>query len=164
MEYLELFKKLEQKQVRYLICGGLAVNIYGIPRMTADIDLLLDFTDENIEKFENSVKLLMYQSRLPLSIKSLVDKESRQKAIKDKNLIAYSYFNSRSSYMSLDVLIDVPILFQNMWEKKEERSVEGIKVNIVSVEHLIDLKKYANRKQDQDDIILLSKLLKNEKQ
>jgi len=45
MEYLQLFKKLSEEQVRYLICGGLAVNIYGIPRMTADIDLLLDFTD-----------------------------------------------------------------------------------------------------------------------
>ena len=44
MEYLELFSKLEQFKVRYLICGGLAVNIYVIPRMTADIDLLLDFT------------------------------------------------------------------------------------------------------------------------
>ena len=46
MEYLELFSKLEQFKVRYLICGGLAVNIYGIPRMTADIDLLLDFTEK----------------------------------------------------------------------------------------------------------------------
>ena len=51
MEYLELFSKLEQFKVRYLICGGLAVNIYGIPRMTADIDLLLDFTEKNVTDF-----------------------------------------------------------------------------------------------------------------
>lgn len=160
MEYFQLFKKLSQQQVRYLICGGLAVNIYGIPRMTADIDLLLDFTDENVDKFENALKLLMYQSTIPISIKTFVNKEERQKAINDKNLIAYSYFNSRSNYMNLDVLMDVPIAFDELWNMKGERAIDGVSVNLVSVEHLIIMKQYANRKQDIDDVILLSKLLK----
>jgi predicted nucleotidyltransferase len=162
MEYLQLFKKLSQQQVRYLICGGLAVNIYGIPRMTANIDLLLDFTDENIDKFENVIKLLMYQSTIPVSIKTFVNIKEQQKVINDKNLIAYSYFNSQRNYMNLDVLIDVPIPFNELWNMKEKRFVDGTSVNIVSVEHLIVMKQYANRKQDIDDVILLSKLLKNE--
>lgn len=160
MEYLELFKKLEQQKVRYLVCGGLAVNIYGIPRMTADIDILLDFTDENLDKFETTIKLLMYQSTIPLSIKTFINKEERQKAIKEKNLIAYSYFNSQSNHMSLDVLMDVPLQFEQLWTNKENRVVEGISLNIVSINHLIELKQYANRKQDIDDVILLSKLIK----
>ena len=160
MKYIQLFQKLDQYQVRYLICGGLAVNIYGIPRMTADIDLLIDFTDENIDKFENALKILMYQSTLPISIKRFVNKEERQKAIKDKNLIAYSYFNIQANYMNLDVLMDVPMVFNELWNEKESRIVNGTVINLVSVEHLIELKKYANRKQDIDDVILLSKLLR----
>ncbi len=160
MEYIELFKKLEQQRIHYLICGGLAVNIYGIPRMTADIDLLLDFTDENVDNFENAIKVLMYQSRIPVSLKTFVNKKERQQAVKDKNFFAYSYFNSRSNYMSLDVLMDVPLIFEEMWNKKESRQVDGILVNLVSVEDLIKLKQYANRKQDIDDVILLSKLIK----
>ena len=160
MEYLELFEQLSLKKVRYLICGGLAVNIYGIPRMTADIDLLLDFTDENIDTFEKVIKSLKYQSTIPVSIKKFVSKNEREKLIQDKNLIAYSYFNSRSNYMSLDVLIDVPFVFDDLWNKREVRTVDETSVNIVSVEHLIEMKKYANRKQDIDDVILLSKLLK----
>ncbi len=84
----------------------------------------------------------------------------RQKIIKDKNLIAYSYFNSRSNYMNLDVLMDVPVPFDELWNDKENRIVDDISVTIVSVEHLIQLKKYANRKQDLDDVLLLSTLLK----
>ncbi len=160
MEYIQLFQKLEQEKIRYLICGGLAVNIYGIPRMTADIDILLDFTEENLEKFETSIKLLKYQSMIPLSIRTFVSKKEREKAISEKNLIAYSYFNSLSNYMNLDVLIDAPFLFEDMWQEKEVRQVEGVAVNIVSINHLVAMKKYSNRKQDIDDVVLLSKLLK----
>lgn len=160
MEYIELFKTLSFYKIRYLICGGLAVNIYGIPRMTADIDLLLDFTDENVDMFEKAIKLMNYQSNIPLPIKTFVNKEERQKAAKNKNLIAYSYFNSRSNYMSLDVLMDVPLEFEELWKSKQERIINDTSVQLISIEHLIELKKYANRKQDIDDVILLSKLLK----
>ena len=62
--------------------------------------------------------------------------------------------------MSLDVLLDVPIPFEELWKAKEERAIDKFRVNLVSVQHLIELKKYANRKQDNEDVILLSKLLK----
>ncbi|MCX6295560.1 MAG: hypothetical protein NTX97_05760 [Bacteroidetes bacterium] len=62
--------------------------------------------------------------------------------------------------MNLDVLIDAPFLFDDMWKEKEERPIEGILVNIVSVNHLIAMKQYSNRKQDIDDVVLLSKLPK----
>ena len=64
--------------------------------------------------------------------------------------------------MNLDVLLDVPINFEEMWNVREIRKSGGTEINVVCVEHLIALKKYANRKQDIDDVILLSKL-KNEK-
>ena len=51
---------------------------------------------------------------------------------------------------------------KELWAAKEERTIDAISVKLVCVQHLIDLKKYANRKQDNDDVVLLSKLLKNE--
>jgi hypothetical protein len=160
MEYIQLFQKFEQQKIRYLVCGGLAVNIYGIPRMTADIDILLDFTEDNLDKFETAIKLLKYQSMIPLSIRTFISKKEREKAVTEKNLIAYSYFNSIANYMNLDVLMDVPFHFDDMWLEKEERFIDGIVVHIVSINHLIEMKKYSNRKQDEDDVILLSKLAK----
>ena len=44
---------------------------------------------------------------------------------------------------------------------KTERKLGETIIYLVSVENLIDLKKYANRIQDQNDILLLSKLIKN---
>ena len=52
MNYKLLFEKLEEYKVRYVVCGGLAVNLHGIPRMTADVDIILDLTVENLSQFE----------------------------------------------------------------------------------------------------------------
>jgi hypothetical protein len=160
MEYLKVFKTLQQQKIRYLVCGGLAVNIYGIPRMTADIDILLDFTEDNITSFENSVKQLMYQQTIPVSLRSFVSKEERKKAISEKNLIAYSYFNSVSGSMSLDVLLDTPLEFEQLWNRRTVKQLKETEIQLVHIEDLIALKQYSNRIQDQNDVILLSKLLK----
>lgn len=158
MEYFTLFHKLFKNDVKYLICGGLAVNIYGIPRMTSDIDLLLEFSPENIKKFNETVKSLDFCPMAPISLESLLDEETRARVIKEKNLIAFSYYNTRSNYMTLDVLVDSPITFEKLWESKEVRKVQETSIFIVSLNDLISLKKYANRNQDKQDIQLLSKL------
>jgi hypothetical protein len=160
MEYVKLFRVLQQYKVKYLVCGGLAVNIYGIPRMTADIDLLLDFDERNIVNFESALKLLLYKNIVPLPLKNLVDPSERRKLVNEKNLIAYSFFNSQAGYMNLDVLLDVPLQFDALWKNKTIKTANDTNINLVSVADLIELKNYANRRQDQEDVLLLSKLLK----
>jgi predicted nucleotidyltransferase len=43
MCYLELFRALQEQKVRYLVVGGVAVNLHGIGRLTVDIDLMRAF-------------------------------------------------------------------------------------------------------------------------
>jgi hypothetical protein len=158
MEYTQIFEDFKKQDIRYLICGGLAVNLYGIPRMTADIDLLLDMEYTNLRRFEICMINRLYQSQLPFKIELLSSQNDRVKLIKEKNLIAYSYYNQQANVMNMDVLIDVPIVFAEMWERKEVRKVGQTSINIVNIEDLIKLKQYSNRKQDQDDIYLLSQI------
>jgi hypothetical protein len=49
MFYLDLFRCLHAHNVRYLLAGGLAMNLHGVPRMTMDVDLVLALDDENID-------------------------------------------------------------------------------------------------------------------
>ena len=52
MFYLNLFKALKDHDIDYLLIGGLAVNLHGVPRMTMDVDLLIALDADNIAKLE----------------------------------------------------------------------------------------------------------------
>jgi predicted nucleotidyltransferase len=158
MEYSELFRSLYENDIKYLLCGGLAVNIYGISRMTADIDILIDFEKGNLEKLEQVLENISYKPHLPIPIRKLEVLADRRKLIEERNLIAYSYYNATVDYLSLDVLVDVPLSFGDLWERKEARPLDDFMVYIVALDDLIALKKYANRIQDQEDVKLLTRL------
>ena len=160
MEYQKIFKALDDHKIRYIVCGGLAMNIYGIPRMTVDIDLLLDFTKDNIESFQKILADLKYKPVLPVNLDSFIDVGKRKEAIDSKNMIVYSYYNQISNFMQLDVLLDVPLSFEVMWQRKAEIKSGDIAINLVSVDDLIKMKEYSNRIQDRDDIALLTKFIK----
>lgn len=65
-----------------------------------------------------------------------------------------------SNYMQLDVLLDAPMTFEEMWKNKVSRKANEFSIYLVSVEHLIKMKEYSNRAQDRDDIVLLTKFKK----
>lgn len=158
MDFFSIFEQFHKENIRYLLCGGLAVNIYGVPRMTADIDVLLDFEAENIKRFDICMLNALYKSSLPISLNLLSDKNERVKLISEKNLIAFSYYSTKINTMSMDVLIDVPFTFEELWARKNTRINDQTPIHLVSIDDLIALKKYSNRKQDQEDIYLLSQL------
>lgn len=44
---IQLFQALERENVHYVLVGGVALNMYGIPRATQDIDLFVRTQREN---------------------------------------------------------------------------------------------------------------------
>ena len=47
MDYLEIFKNFNSRSIHYIVVGGLAVNFLGVPRMTYDIDIVIDLDKKN---------------------------------------------------------------------------------------------------------------------
>jgi hypothetical protein len=43
----DVFASFQQHDVRYIVIGGIASVIYGVPRATFDLDILIDATPEN---------------------------------------------------------------------------------------------------------------------
>ncbi len=43
----DAFKSFQQHEVRYLVVGGIASALYGVPRTTFDLDILIEASEEN---------------------------------------------------------------------------------------------------------------------
>ena len=48
LDYRTIFQLLNDQGIDYLVVGGVAVNIHGVPRMTYDVDLMVSLEGENL--------------------------------------------------------------------------------------------------------------------
>ena len=71
-----IFKSLNNADVRYLLAGGLAVVAHGYLRFTADIDIILGMDEDNLMKAVKTFNTLGYKPRAPVELKDFTDPES----------------------------------------------------------------------------------------
>ena len=45
----DVFESFQKHDVRYLVIGGIAAVLYGVPRATFDLDILIEATPENTQ-------------------------------------------------------------------------------------------------------------------
>jgi len=45
-----VFKSFQQHDVRYVVIGGIAAVLYGVPRATFDMEILIEATSENAQQ------------------------------------------------------------------------------------------------------------------
>ena len=50
-----VFASFQKNDVRYLVIGGIAAVLYGVPRATFDLDILIEPTKENAQKLLNAL-------------------------------------------------------------------------------------------------------------
>ncbi|HLE08584.1 MAG TPA: DUF6036 family nucleotidyltransferase [Thermodesulfobacteriota bacterium] len=162
LDYIAIFKRLNEKEIRYIVVGGLAVNLYGIPRMTYDIDLLLDLEDKNIEKFLRLVKGWGFRPKVPVDIMDFAKKDKREGWIKNKNMKAFNLVNPEWAISEIDIVIDAPVGYKDGYGSVKHIVLQGVSIPLVSVGDLIKMKQKSKRQQDIADIRYLRRL-KSEK-
>jgi hypothetical protein len=59
---LELIRKLDDAGIRYMVVGSHAVFLYGEPRTTQDIDIVIETTREQLEAFATTLREDQYVS------------------------------------------------------------------------------------------------------
>ena len=159
MYYFDILKELFDHNIHYLIVGGLAVNLYGVPRVTQDIDIIIALDEENICKLNGIFRSLGYVPRLPgVDPEVLADPAVREDWIANKNLKAFSFHHMKDAYKTVDIILAHPLDFAKAFQDKTIKKAKGIDINLVSVDDLIAMKSFSGRKQDLSDIELLKKV------
>ena len=163
LDYLAIFKKLNEKRIRYIVVGGIAINLYGIPRMTYDIDLLLDFEDKNIEEFLRLLKGWGFKPKVPVNIMDFANSDKRKEWIKNKNMKAFNLVNPEWAISEIDIIIDSPVDYKKGHKRVKNIILHGVSIPVISIDDLIKMKEKADRQQDKADIKYLRKLKNGKK-
>jgi uncharacterized protein (DUF1499 family) len=56
----EVVKRLDEVGIHYMITGSIAANFYSIPRMTRDIDIVIELKKSNVERVYNAFEKDFY--------------------------------------------------------------------------------------------------------
>ena len=141
----ELFKQLQAAGIRYLVAGGQAMRLMGMPRYSMDWDFFIPSRDEqNLAKLNDLLQEDLDQPLVPLGPRG-------------ENFI--QTYQTRLGVLQFHVgLPGVPA-----FDEAERRAVvrlneNGIPIKCLCGPHLFAAKKAADRPQDQADIEFLTEL------
>jgi hypothetical protein len=158
MYYKAVFKELNERGVKYLVVGGVALVLHGVVRLTVDLDLMLKMNEKNLTKFVSAMESLGYKPKVPVKAVDFINPEKRKKWAGEKGMKVFSFYSPLKSFMIVDVLLGESINFDEAFGSKVTIDVRGVKIPVVSVKHLKALKKMSGRGQDLADVKSLEKL------
>jgi predicted nucleotidyltransferase len=156
--YGKIFKALNDAEVRYIIVGGVAMNLLGYPRFTGDIDVLMALDGANLAKMASLMERMGYERRLPVGIEVLGDEEQVLRWIREKGLLAYTFINAREPQFSIDVIVGPSLKFADYQRHRTLVTVWDIAVPVVSIDDLIGMKRESSREKDAEDVAALLEL------
>lgn len=163
MFYLELFRALEREQVRYLVVGGVAVNLHGVGRFTVDVDLMLALDERNLSHFIAAVEPFQVKPVVPVKLEDFKDERKVRSWIEDKGMLAFALRPADPTAPTVDVLVKPVVPFEEAYARRVDRSLGDVTVRIAAIEDIIRLKTNTGRQKDEADIKALTQLLRMER-
>lgn len=158
MFYDLVLQKLNEKEVKYLIVGGLAVNLHGVPRFTKDLDIIIEMTPQNIKRLIEVMKELGYRPKVPVRLEQFISPVNRKKWQEEKQMKAFNLICLDKPYEEIDIVINTPLKFKTAYQKREEIKAGKLLLPLINLDNLIKMKKFSARKQDISDIESLQKV------
>ncbi len=135
MGYGDVFERLNEAGVRFVVVGGTAVALHGHRREARDLDIVVELAPEATRRATGVLLSLGFVPTLPLPLEMLcvlrmLNRDGR----------------------SVDVFARFRLPFEELWSASEELTFDGHTIRIVTFDCLIRLKRIAGRPSDAQDI------------
>ena len=135
-----VFESFQRHEVRYLVIGGIAAILYGVPRATFDLDILIEPTQDNAQRL----------------LDALLNAGLGTASLTDVNELLSNEITVLKDWVRIDVQTVTPGLnFQEAWEHRETMTFQGQIFYVVSKKDLISSKIASGRDIDSEDARLL---------
>ena len=152
----EIFRALDDAEVRYLVVGGVAVVLHGYPRFTADLDLVVELTASNASAAIAALQTLGYRPRAPVRAEDFADEDVRASWREEKGLTVFSLWSPSYPGTEVDLFVEEPFDFGEAWSRRLDAVLDdGTTVHVVGIDDLRSLKARVGRPKDVDDIAQL---------
>lgn len=152
LPFEDLLSGLNQRGVRYVVVGGLAVILHGHVRLTADIDLVIDLDPDQARAAVDALVGAGLRPLAPVDPADFADEQKRESWRRDKNMQVFSMHDPEDPARHVDLFVHHPIVFEDLWAESVVVGYGSTEVRVVSLGHLKQMKRAAGRMQDLADI------------
>jgi len=136
----EIFASFQRHDVRYVVIGGIAAVLHGVPRATFDLDILIEPSTENAQRLLDALLEAGFGTASLTSVTDLLATEIT--VFKDK--------------VRIDVQTSTPgLTFETAWRNRRTLAHDRQEFYIISREDLIASKTASGRPVDLEDVRLL---------
>lgn len=136
----DVFSSFERNDVRYVVIGGIAAVLHGVPRATFDLDILIEASPANVQKLLNALLEVGLGSASLVTVDEVLANE-------------ITVFQDR---IRIDVQTSTPgIGFEDAWKNRQTPFFQGQAISLVSLSDLIESERAAGRPVDLEDVRLL---------
>jgi predicted nucleotidyltransferase len=150
---------LEERKVRYLVVGGVAVVLHGYARFTADLDLVIALDPPNVIAAMAAMASLGYRPRAPVAALDFADPDKRREWIRDKGLTVLGLWSPEHPATEVDVFVEEPFAMDEALARATRARLGETTIVVAGIPDLIELKRKAGRPKDLDDIERLQEIL-----
>jgi len=143
-DFKEMLEELVRDAVEFLLIGGYAVAFHGRPRATKDMDIFLAGNPENLELAARALARFGAPEHVVSSVRSMKDTEV---VFLGQPPLRIDFLRSIDGVDSRDLFADAV-----------EGDVDGTRIKVISLGHLIANKRAAARPQDLVDAEFLERV------
>lgn len=136
----DVFASFQKHDVKYLVMGGIAAVLYGVPRATFDLDIIIEASQENARHL----------------LDALLDAGLGTASLTNPDEILSNEITIFKDRVRVDVQTKTPgLLFEDAWQRRQTMNYRGQEFHVVCREDLMAAKKAAGRTVDLEDVRLL---------
>lgn len=149
-KFLEILDILHKEGVEYILIGGFAVVLYGLPRFTQDIDIFVKPEEDNIKKLKKALKSLFH------------DKSIEEITLRELEKYPVIRYGTPDGF-NLDIISKIGSKFSYEDLLYEIVEINGRQLRIATPESLYRLKENTVRPIDKSDAVFLKELIERKK-
>ena len=148
--FLKVLKAMEDEGVDYILIGGFAVILHGLPRFTMDMDFSIQMLEQNVHKLRKA----LYSTFGDSDIEEITfDELAKYPVIR--------YGTPNGFHIDIMAQLGEAATYEDL--EYEIMEIQGQKIRVATAETLLKLKEASIRPEDKGDALFLKALLQKEK-